>query len=129
MTSRDWEGRFRCFAYQRIYDGFNLAQSGEAKCNLYSAKEGDRTMTLKTGIGKVTFFLEYTIGAQVKIGCVKWSGRFVGLKMLYYICHYTYYGGGNFCMLLEDVILHQCLTVWFEELCNSPSPSSSIAII
>ncbi len=49
MKSEDWEGRFRCFAYQSIHDGFNLAQSGEAKCNLYSAKEGDRTMTLKKG--------------------------------------------------------------------------------
>ena len=45
----DWESRFRCFAFQRIYDGFLLAQSGEAKCNLYSVKEGDRTMTLKKG--------------------------------------------------------------------------------
>jgi hypothetical protein len=49
VTSNDWEGRFRCFAYQNIFDGFLLSQSGEAKCNLYSAKEGDRTMTLKRG--------------------------------------------------------------------------------
>ena len=49
VTSEDWEGRFRCFAYQGIFDGFHLSQSGEATCNLYSAKEGDRTMTLKKG--------------------------------------------------------------------------------
>ena len=48
---QDWEGRFRCFAYQRIHEGFLLSQSGEAVCNLYSAKEGDRTMTLKRGKG------------------------------------------------------------------------------
>ncbi|TRY74844.1 hypothetical protein TCAL_11427 [Tigriopus californicus] len=47
VNTDDWEGRFRCFAYQKIYDGFLLSQSGEALCNLYSAKEGDRTMTLK----------------------------------------------------------------------------------
>ena len=49
VTSEDWEGRFRCFAYQGIFDGFHLSQSGEATCNLYSAREGDRTMTLKKG--------------------------------------------------------------------------------
>ena len=45
----NYEGRFRCFAYQGIFDGFHLSQSGEATCNLYSAREGDRTMTLKKG--------------------------------------------------------------------------------
>ena len=58
VTPSDWEGRYRCFAYQSIYDGFLLAQSGEAKCNLYSAKEGDRTMTLKKG--------EWEINASVR---------------------------------------------------------------
>jgi len=45
----DYENRFRCFAYQNIYEGFLVSQSGEAVCTLYSAKEGDRTMTLKKG--------------------------------------------------------------------------------
>jgi len=49
VAAEDWEGRFRCFAYANIYDGYKLAMSGEAMCNLYSAKEGDRTMTLKRG--------------------------------------------------------------------------------
>ncbi len=40
---------FRCFAYQNIYEGFLVSQSGEAVCSLYTAKEGDRTMTLKRG--------------------------------------------------------------------------------
>ena len=49
VTSSDWEGRFRCFAFQSIFDGFHLSQSGDATCNLYSAREGDRTMTIKKG--------------------------------------------------------------------------------
>ena len=40
---------FRCFAYQNIYEGFLVSQSGEAICSLYTAKEGDKTMTLKRG--------------------------------------------------------------------------------
>ena len=58
VTSEDWEGRFRCFAYQGIFDGFHLSQSGEATCNLYSAKEGDRTMTLKKGRCSFVSWLE-----------------------------------------------------------------------
>lgn len=47
VTQHDYEERFRCFAYQEIYEGFLISQSGDAQCTLHSAKEGDRTMTLK----------------------------------------------------------------------------------
>ena len=49
VQANDYEGRFRCFAYSSFYNGFHLAQSGEAKCNLPNAKEGDRIMELKRG--------------------------------------------------------------------------------
>ena len=61
VTSEDWEGRFRCFAYQGIFDGFHLSQSGEATCNLYSAKEGDRTMTLKKGNWLMSVLLVFLV--------------------------------------------------------------------
>ena len=50
VQANDYEGRFRCYAYSGFYNGFHLAQSGEAKCNLPNAKEGDRIMELKKGI-------------------------------------------------------------------------------
>ena len=36
----------RCFVYKQIHNGYQLSQSAEAKCNLYTAAEGYRTMTL-----------------------------------------------------------------------------------
>ena len=45
----DYERRFRCFAYQSIFDGFKLSKSGEAKCDIWSAEEGDTTMKLRRG--------------------------------------------------------------------------------
>ena len=56
MAATDWESRFRCFAYQKIHDGYLVSQSGEAICNLYSPKEGDRTMTLKKGEYRLVVF-------------------------------------------------------------------------
>ena len=46
--SREWENMFRCFVYRAQYNGWLLAQSGEAKCNLHKATEGYRTMSLVT---------------------------------------------------------------------------------
>jgi len=40
------EDSFRCFVYKQIHNGYQLSQSAEAKCNLYTAAEGYRTMTL-----------------------------------------------------------------------------------
>ena len=45
----DYERRFRCFAYSKIFQGYHVAQSGDAECNLPNAMEGDRTMVLKQG--------------------------------------------------------------------------------
>jgi hypothetical protein len=36
-----------CFVYQKQYGGFLLSQSGEAKCNLYTAQEGHTTLNLR----------------------------------------------------------------------------------
>jgi len=47
VSQYDYEDRFRCFAYQSIFQGFLISQSGDAQCTLHSAKEGDKTMTLK----------------------------------------------------------------------------------
>ena len=51
MTNRpwEWENMFRCFVYRPQYNGWLLAQSGEAKCNLHKATEGYRTMSIKQG--------------------------------------------------------------------------------
>ena len=43
----EWKNMFRCFVYRKQYNGWLLAQSGEAKCNLHKATEGYRTMSLK----------------------------------------------------------------------------------
>ena len=37
---------YRCFVYKQIHNGYQLSQSAEARCNLYTATEGYRTMTL-----------------------------------------------------------------------------------
>merc|ERR1712218_146733 len=47
ITAGNLENRFRCFVYKKQFSGYLLSQSGEAKCNLYTATEGDRTMELK----------------------------------------------------------------------------------
>jgi len=47
VTTADMESSFRCFVYKEIHSGYLLAQSAEAKCNLYTATEGYRTMSLK----------------------------------------------------------------------------------
>jgi len=47
VSAFDYEDRFRCFAYQEIFQGYLISQSGDAQCTLHSAKEGDKTMTLK----------------------------------------------------------------------------------
>jgi hypothetical protein len=47
-VSRDHlESSFRCFVYKEVHTGFLLSQSAEAKCNLYKANEGFRTMSLR----------------------------------------------------------------------------------
>ena len=54
----DYERRFRCFAYSKFFQGYHVAQSGDAECNLPNSKEGDRTMVLKQGeIFHVIFIL------------------------------------------------------------------------
>jgi len=40
------EDSFRCFVYKQIHNGYQMSQSADAKCNLYTATEGYRTMTL-----------------------------------------------------------------------------------
>ena len=47
VNTEDMESSFRCFVYKEIHSGFLLSQSAEAKCNLYTAMEGYRTMELK----------------------------------------------------------------------------------
>jgi len=47
VNTEDMELSFRCFAYKETHSGFLLSQSAEAKCNLYTATEGYRTMELK----------------------------------------------------------------------------------
>ena len=47
VNTEDMESSFRCFVYKEIHSGFLLSQSAEAKCNLYTAMEGYRTMALK----------------------------------------------------------------------------------
>lgn len=47
VSPYDYEDRFRCFAYSTIHQGYLISQSGDAQCTLHSAKEGDKTMTLK----------------------------------------------------------------------------------
>ena len=49
MQPDDYERRFRCFAYSKFFQGYHVAQSGDAECNLPNSKEGDRTMVLKQG--------------------------------------------------------------------------------
>lgn len=47
-VSRDHlESSFRCFVYKEVHTGFLVSQSAEAKCNLYTANEGFRTMSLR----------------------------------------------------------------------------------
>jgi len=46
VTRQDREDSYRCFVYKQIHNGYLLSQSAEAKCNLYTATEGYRTMTL-----------------------------------------------------------------------------------
>ena len=50
LTTRpgEWEAMLRCYVYRPQYQGWLLAQSGEAKCNLHKATEGYRTMSLLT---------------------------------------------------------------------------------
>jgi len=50
LTTRpgEWEAMLRCYVYRPQYQGWLLAQSGEAKCNLHKATEGYRTMSLFT---------------------------------------------------------------------------------
>lgn len=50
ITNRpgEWEAMLRCYVYRPQYNGWLLAQSGEAKCNLHKATEGYRTMSLLT---------------------------------------------------------------------------------
>ena len=45
----DYERRFRCFAYSEIFQGYHVAQSGDAECIVPNPMEGDRTMVLKQG--------------------------------------------------------------------------------
>lgn len=47
VSTADQESSFRCFVYKEIHSGYRLSQSAEAKCNLYTATEGYRTMSLK----------------------------------------------------------------------------------
>lgn len=47
ISPGDYEQIFRCFVYQKQYGGFLLSQSGEAKCNLYTAQEGHTTLNLR----------------------------------------------------------------------------------
>merc|ERR1719300_1438441 len=42
----NYEGRFRCFAYQKIFNGFKLSQSGDAGCDIWSPEEGYVTMKI-----------------------------------------------------------------------------------
>ena len=59
MQPDDYERRFRCFAYSKFFQGYHVAQSGDAECNLPNSKEGDRTMVLKQGeIFHVIFILK-----------------------------------------------------------------------
>jgi len=47
VARQQLESSFRCFVYKEVHTGFLLSQSAEAKCNLYTAVEGFRTMALK----------------------------------------------------------------------------------
>ena len=75
VSPYDYEDRFRCFAYQTIFQvnciiaplgvinvlgilkpinflllqGYLISQSGDAQCTLHSATEGDKTMKLTKG--------------------------------------------------------------------------------
>lgn len=42
----NYEGRFRCFAYQKIFNGYKLSQSGDARCDIWSPDEGYITMKI-----------------------------------------------------------------------------------
>jgi len=42
----NYEGRFRCFAHQKIFNGFKLSQSGDARCDIWSPDEGYVTMRI-----------------------------------------------------------------------------------
>ena len=46
MSRHNREESFRCFVYQQRHNGYLLSQSAGANCNLYTATEGYRTMTL-----------------------------------------------------------------------------------
>ena len=46
VNREDREESYRCFVYKQIHNGYQLSQSAEARCNLYTATEGYRTMTL-----------------------------------------------------------------------------------
>jgi len=46
VSRYDREDSFRCFVYKQIHNGYLISQSAEAKCNLHTATEGYRTMTL-----------------------------------------------------------------------------------
>ena len=45
----NYEGRFRCFAYQKIFNGYKLSQSGDARCDIWSPDEGYITMKINKG--------------------------------------------------------------------------------
>ena len=52
----NYEGRFRCFAYQQIFNGFKLSQSGDARCDIWSPDEGYVTMKINKGNTMPHFF-------------------------------------------------------------------------
>ena len=46
VSRHNREESYRCFVYQQRHNGYLLSQSAGANCNLYTATEGYRTMTL-----------------------------------------------------------------------------------
>ena len=62
---------YRCFVYKQIHNGYQLSQSAEARCNLYTATEGYRTMTLT----KCKKYFTIKLRLRLTLGCLQWERR------------------------------------------------------
>ena len=58
---------YRCFVYKQIHNGYQLSQSAEARCNLYTATEGYRTMTLT----KCKKYFTITLTLRLRLRCLQ----------------------------------------------------------
>ena len=67
VSRHNREESFRCFVYQQRHNGYLLSQSAGANCNLYTATEGYRTMTLTKCEILLIFLLSCCLAADLRL--------------------------------------------------------------